>query len=307
MTDTPPSLAPVQSFGLTGQDILIACVMNLMWGLNLIAVKMGVDLIAPLTSAWLRQAIVAVICLPMLRIVPGRMRELLLLGVLSGTVFYIIVNLSMAVATNVSALAIAGQLGAPMSLILAVIFLGERIHIIRIAGMSLAFLGVALLVFDPAIADERLGLALTALASLIWAICSLIQRRLVGVPVLTIYAWIGVVGTVMLLPVAFWFEPAQMRALPQVPLSAFGWVLFSALGSTVLGQGAMSVLLQRHPVSTVVPLTLVTPVIAVMAGSWWFHTPITPMMIAGGLIVMVGVAIVTLRTAQAKEAKGKTA
>jgi O-acetylserine/cysteine efflux transporter len=268
---------------------------------------MGVDLIAPLTSAWLRQAMVAVICLPMLRIVPGRMRELLLLGAMSGTVFYIIVNLSMAVATNVSALAIAGQLGAPMSLILAVIFLGERIHIIRIGGMSLAFLGVALLVFDPAIADERLGLALTALASLIWAICSLIQRRLIGVPVLTIYAWIGVVGTVMLLPVAFWFEPAQMQALPQVPLSAFGWVLFSALGSTVLGQGAMSVLLQRHPVSTVVPLTLVTPVIAVMAGSWWFRTPITPMMVAGGLIVMIGVAIVTLRTAHVKEAKGKTA
>ena len=86
----------------------------------------------------------------------------------------IIVNISMAVSTNVSALAIAGQLGAPFSLILAVIFLGERIHKYRIAGMTLAFSGVVLLVFDPHAVDERLGLALTAMASLVWAICSLI-------------------------------------------------------------------------------------------------------------------------------------
>ena len=45
-------------------------------------------------------------------------------------------------------------------------------------------------------------------------------------------------------------------AFEHLPLSTFGWVLFSALGSTVIGQGAMSILLQRHPVSTVVPLTL---------------------------------------------------
>lgn len=112
--------------GLTARDILIACVMNIMWGLNLIAVKMGVDLVSPLTAAWLRQAMVLAICLPALKIIPGKMRELLLLGVLSGALFYIFVNLSLAVSDNVSALAIAGQLGVPFSLIMAVMFLGEK-------------------------------------------------------------------------------------------------------------------------------------------------------------------------------------
>jgi O-acetylserine/cysteine efflux transporter len=286
---------------LTPRDFLIAAAMNLMWGLNLIAVKRGVDLLSPFTAAWLRQVMVLLICLPALRIVPGKMRALLALGVLSGALFYIVVNLSMVSATNIGALAIAGQLGAPFSLVLAVIFLGERIHKYRIAGMGLAFSGVALLVFDPHIADERLGLALTAVASLIWAICSLIQRRLVGTPVLTIYAWVGLMGTLLLLPVAWMFERPQMMALPQVPLSTLGWVLFSALGSTVIGQGAMSLLLQRHPVSSVVPLTLLSPVISVIASALYFGTPLTPLMIAGGVIVMAGVAIVTIRTAQSRE------
>lgn len=290
------------SQGLTPRDIAIAGVMNLMWGLNLIAVKMGVDLIAPLTAAWLRQAIVLIICLPALKLVPGKMRELVTLGLLSGAAFYIVVNLSLAVSDNVSALAIAGQLGVPFSLILAVIFLRERIQKFRIAGIALAFAGVMLLAFDPAAADEQLGLALTALASLIWAFCSLIQRRLIGVPVLTIYAWIGVMGTIALFPIALIFEPGPMTALPQTPIYALMWVLFSALGSTVIGQGGMSILLQRHPVSTVVPLTLLAPVISVLAASLYFGTKLTLPMIAGGVMVMAGVAVVVIRTAQAREA-----
>ncbi len=287
----------------SGYDILVAVAMNVMWGLNLIAVKMGVDLIEPLTAAWLRQVMVMLICLPALRIIEGKMRELVLLGALAGGAFYIIVNISMAVSTNVSALAIAGQLGAPFSLILAIIFLGERVHKYRIAGMALAFAGVVMIVFDPNAVNEHLGLALTAVASFIWACCSLIQRRLVGVPVLTIYAWVGLVGTVVLLPIALIAEPQAMASIQDLPLSSLGWVLFSALGSTVIGQGAMSLLLQRHPVSAVVPLTLPTPVISVIAAAYWFGTPLTPIMIAGGGVVLAGVAIVTLRTAQAEEAK----
>ena len=244
--------------------------------------------------------------MPALKIIPGKMRELLLLGVLSGALFYIFVNLSLAVSDNVSALAIAGQLGVPFSLIMAVMFLGERIHGPRIIGIGLAFGGVVMLVFDPAAAHEQMGIALTAVSCLIWAFCSLIQRRLIGTPVLTIYAWVGLMGTIILFPIAFYFEPESFSGLADIPLSTFGWILFSALGSTVVGQGAMSFLLQRHPVSSVIPLSLVSPVIAVVASSLYFGTKLTSLMIIGGVIVMMGVAIVTIRTAKAKEAEQRS-
>ncbi len=297
---TEPSRLP----GLTARDLAVAGVMNLMWGLNLVAVKMAVDLAEPLAAAWLRQAMVAIICLPALKLVPGKMRELVALGLLSGALFYIFVNLSLQVSDNVGALAIAGQLAAPFSLVMAVVFLGERIHKARIGGMVLAFAGVVLLVFDPAMLDEIPGLLLTTGSALIWAICSLIQRRLIGVPVLTIYAWVGIIGSCALFPVAWAFEHDAMAAIPSLPASNLGWILFSALGSTVIGQGAMSWLLQRHPVSTVVPLSLLSPVISVVAAALYFHRPLTPVMIAAGITVMVGVAIVTIRTAQAQEGQG---
>lgn len=168
-------------------------------------------------------------------------------------------------------------------------------------GIALSFAGVAVLVFDPSAAGETWGLLLTAAASLVWAICSLIQRRLGGVPVLTIYAWIGLVGMLTMGVVAWTFEPAAMRGLGEARLSALGWVAFSAVGSTVIGQGSMAWLLQRHPISSVVPLTLASPVIAVFAAAYYFDTPLTLGMLIGGAMAMLGVGIVSIRTARRAE------
>jgi O-acetylserine/cysteine efflux transporter len=286
---------------LGARDIAVAGLMNLLWGMNIIAVKMAVNEIPPLTAALLRQAIVLMVCLSWLRIVPGRMRELLAFGVMTGGLYFLVINLSMAVATNVGALAIAGQLGVPFAMLLAVVILKERIHKYRIAGVAMSLLGVGILVFDPEVAREIPGIALTALASLIWAGSSLIQRNLRGVPVLSMYAWVGLLGVAILAPVALVFEPEGIRSIPHLPLHSLGWVAFSAIGSTIIGHGSMSWLLQRHPVASVTPLTLAAPVLSVVFASLFFHSPLTPLMILGGIVALAGVAIVTIRSARVGE------
>ncbi len=284
---------------LGARDLIAVAVINLVWGLNIVAVKMSVLAVPPLAAGALRLLVVLVVCGSSLRVVPGRMRLLLTLGLLNGALFLVVVNLSLKVSGNVSALAIAGQLGVPFSLILGVLFLKERIALPRLIGIALSFGGVVLLVFDPAVANEVPGLLLTTLGTLIFAIGSLIQRRLSGVSVLTLHAWIGLIGSLVLFPLSAVLEPGALARLPALPLGQFGWILFSALGSSVLGQGGMAWLLQRHPIATVMPLTLASPVIAVLASSWMFGTVLTPLMIAGGIIAMTGVAIITLRSTRA--------
>ncbi len=301
MMDAAQPTSRTARFG--GTDLAVVVAMNILWGLNIIAVKVSVDAISPLTAAFLRQAIVFLVCATALRIVPGKMRALIALGFLSGGAFYLAVNLSLAVSKNVGALAIAGQLGVPFSLLLSIIIYHERIHLPRIAGIAISLLGVGVLVFDPAATGEIAGLALTALASLIWATCSIIQRGLIGVRVLTIYAWIGLIGTIVQGVAAFQLEHAQMLAIPNLTVGTLGWVAFSAIGSTVAGQGAMSWLLQRHSVGVVAPLTLAAPVISVFTASFYFGTPVTAVMLIGGALAMLGVAIVTIRTARAVDAR----
>lgn len=292
-------MSTVERFG--PRDLLVALAINLVWGLNIVVVKLSINSVPPFTVALLRQAMVLLICLPWLRIIPGRMRDLIALSVVLGGVFFAFTNMSIAVTENIGALAIAGLLGAPFSLLLAIIFLKERIGLPRILGMALAIGGCAVLVFDPSAAREALGLALNTVASLLWAIGSLLQRRLNGVHVMTIYAWIGLGGVVILGPVALLMEPQVMTGAVSIPPITFAWIAFSAIGSSLIGSGGIAWLLQRHPVSTVIPVTLGAPVIGVVTSSIAFGNPLTPVMVLGGTIAMAGVAIVTMRTARAGE------
>ena len=71
-------------------------------------------------------------------------------------------------------------------------------------------------------------------------------------------------------------------------------------GASVVGHAGMSWLLQRHPVTVISPLTLPTPLLSVIFGVIVLGTPLSPQMIAGGAVALVGVAIITLRTARAR-------
>ena len=273
---------------------------DLIWAFNIVAIKYAVEVVPPLTAVFLRYAIVLLVCLPWLRWLPGRMGAVLVTGVVGGALYFGLGGISFAVADNVSALAIAGQLGVPFSLMLAVIFLKERIHWPRILGVSLAFLGVVILGFDPAIVHERLGLVLTVVASFLWAVSSLLMRQLKGVSPLTIHAWLALVSLPILGGASLAFEPGELARAAQLPVSTIGWLAYSAVGASVVGHAGMSWLLQRHPVTVISPLTLPTPLLSVTFGVIVLGTPLTPQMIAGGAVALVGVAIITLRTARAR-------
>lgn len=274
---------------------------DIIWAFNIVAVKMAVDAVQPLTANVLRYGIVLLCCLPWLRWLPGRMHIVLVTGLIAGAAFMGLGGLSFAYANNVSALAIAGQLGVPFSLILAVIFYHERIRWIRITGITLSFAGVAVMAFDPRIFDERLALVLTVGAAFCWAAGNLLFRRLQGAHVLTLHAWLALVSLPVLAAASLIWEPGQLLQIDAVPLHIWGWLAYSAIGSSIVGHAGMTYLFQRYPVSTVAPLTLPTPLLSVIVGVVVFKTPVGPPMVIGGLLTLVGIAIITLRTAQARE------
>lgn len=274
---------------------------DLLWALNTVALKEAVMLVPPLLSVAIRYGIVLVACLPWMRWEAERMPMLLGIGLVAGALNFGAGSTAFAVADNVSALAIANQLGVPFSLLLAIIFFRERIRWKRATGVVLAFAGVGVLAFDPHIADERLGLLLTALGSFFWAVGNLGFRRLIGIHVLNIYGWLSLVSVPALLLMSWFLEPGALATLGSIPPTALGWIGFSAIGGTLIGHVGMAWLLQRYPVSVITPLTLLTPLLSVVIASIVYPVPATWEMVVGGLLTLAGVAIIALRTAKVRE------
>ncbi len=269
-------------------------IVNIAFGLNLVAMKVVVDATAPFLAVAVRMAIVFLLCARSFRLVSGKNGWLALYGLLNGGLFLLILNLSLMATSNVGALAIAGQLGVPFSLLLGAVILRERLSARRLAGVAIAFAGVVMLVFDPHAAHELKGLALMAAASFLWGSGTLVQRQLGGISIMNIQAWNGLMAAIVLAPFALTFERDAIAALPDIGLVPLAWLGFSCVVATLIGQGLLAHLLQRHPISSVMPLLLLSPVVGVAGASLYFGTPITAVMMVGGLITLAGVALLTL-------------
>lgn len=101
-------------------------------------------------------------------------------------------------------------------------------------------------------------------------------------------------GVLVLLPLSVVFEPEGIARAADLGWAPIGWFGFSVLGATLLGQGGMAWLLRRHPLSTIMPLTLAATVVSVISSHLFFGTPITVSMMIGGSIALAGVVIVTV-------------
>ena len=277
---------------------------DLLWAVNMIAIKESVDAIPPMLAVALRYAVILVFCLPALKIIRGRMKLLLLTAMVTGALQFGLGGYSFYVANNIGALAIAAQAGVPLSLLFAVLFDGERIHWRRTLGILLALSGIIVLLFDPKIVDERMAILFTIAGAVCFAAGSLMFRRLADVPVFTTYAWQSLVSLPLLLLASAMLEPGAFAGLAEVRPGVYGWIFYSAVGSSLIGHVGMSWLLQRYPVALTMPLTLLVPLLGVVITSLYYRTPITPMMILGGAITLAGVAIIVLRSVRkVQEAK----
>jgi O-acetylserine/cysteine efflux transporter len=282
--------------------LAFALAITVIWGFNVVAVKHTVDAIGPLTAVTLRYSILALVCLPWLRWQPGRMVALLSTGLFAGALFMGLGALSFAFAQNISAVSIVGQLGIPFSLILGVLVLKERIRWPRILAVALSVLGVVVMGFDPAIANESLAIWLMIASAVCWAVSNLMFRALADVPMMTTQAWLALVSLPVMAALAFVFEPASFASIGDVSLTNWGWLVYSAVLSSLIGHGGMSWLFQRYPVATVSPLSLPTPLISVFFAVTLLGSTLTGQMVLGGSITLIGVAIITLRTARVKTA-----
>lgn len=275
--------------------LLVLLALNLAWGLNFLAIKYAIDEIPTIFSAGLRFAVVILILFPFLKIIPGKMKQLFLAAFVIGALHFSILYIAMAYAEDISSVAIATLTNVPFATILAVLFLGERIGIFSLAGTIMAFAGVMIIGFDPRALDHFFDLSLVMFASFLYAIGAILLRRLSGVSVFNLQAWIGLIGMVSVLSVSFLLESGQIDALVASSWQARGGVIFSAIGSSIIGHGGLYFLIKRYPVSTIAPLTLLSQIFAVASGVIILGEVLTPKMILGGLLTFGGVAVILLR------------
>lgn len=281
---------------LKPHHLLLAIGINAIWGLNLVTSKLGVHEISPVLFVALRAILLALICLPWLRWFPGQMVTVFAVAMGTGAGGFGFLVLGLKLAEDVSTVAIFSQLIVPFATIFSVLLLGEVIHWRRITGIAMAFIGVFIIGFDPRAFSYLGGLLCVVLHAICAAGGMIYIKRLRGVSPMQLQAWIGVFTAPVMVAMSLLMESGQVASMHDASMTAWGAVAFAVLGSSLAGQTIMFYLLKKYPVSSVAPLNVLATLFGALFGILINHDQITSRMIIGGVVTLLGVLIIELRT-----------
>lgn len=266
------------------------------WGGNFLAAAYALKHFPPFLFTALRLGVVLVCLAPFLKpIARGQRVRLTAIALSAGALHFGLNFWALKAAGTISSNAIALQSYIPMSALLAVVFLGERIGWRTALGIALAFGGVLVLGFDPLVLQAPLALFLCLSAAFMLAFATTLMRGMSGVGTFELQAWTAAIGIPALLAISFLIERDQLAAIAGAGWLDWAGVAYSGLIASLVGHGLLYWLLQRHPVSQVTPYLLLAPVFAVTLGILvWGDRP-GPKLLVGGAMVLGGVLLVALR------------
>jgi O-acetylserine/cysteine efflux transporter len=280
---------------LAGRDLALLVFMNFIWGLNLIASKIGVGEFPPIFFTALRFGSLAVFLLPMLRMHRGQMTNLFAAVLLTGPATFALLFAGIALTEDAATVAVASQMGVPFSTLMSIWFLGETIRWRRTLGIALAFGGIVIISFDPRVLAYWEGLALVVASSFVSALGLIFLKRLKGIRPLELQSWVALVGGGILLGLSLILEGGQMSAVRNATWEGWAALFFTTMMSSLIAHTAWYYLVGRYPVTSLSPLTLLSPLFGIFFGVTLLNDQLTARMLAGGAVTLIGVLIVVLR------------
>lgn len=268
---------------------------TMVWGGNFAVSKIGLEQLPPIMLVALRFAVVAAILLPFVKVPRGHLKDVALLSVVLGLLHFSLMFSGLS-RIDAATAAISIQLQVPFAALLAAFAFNERPGWRRLTGMAIAFAGVAIIAGEPRLQGNYGALAMVLGAAMVWAVANILAKRLGALDGSQINAWMALFATPQLAIASLLLEHGQWAAWQSADMGVvFGVILYQAVVVVSIGYGTWYMLLQRYDVNIAMPFTLLVPLFGVASGVLFLGETLTLAFLAGGVLTLIGVGIVTIR------------
>lgn len=287
------------------RDFLLLVGICLIWATNNVVSKVVVSdwQVPPLFYAAVRFALVAALTLPWLRPMPRPAWRIVMVGLLMGGGSFALLFMALQTVSP-SAAAVVSQAGVPITTLLSILILGERIHWRRGLGITLTLIGVLVVVWEPGFAISA-GLLLVLAAAASGSLGAVLMKQMDDIAPLRFQAWVGMSSALLLAPLSLVLETPDWGQLAAVKWQFAAAVVFSALVVSVGAHTLYYVLIARYEANLIAPLTLITPLATIGLGVAITNDRLDTQMIVGSAIALTGVLIVALRRTKAPIAEAQ--
>ncbi len=278
---------------MSPRHILLAIAVAFVWGLSFVAIRWGVDEVAPLLLTALRYTFAALPAVFFVRRPRVDWRVLtgygLAIGVGQFGILFVAIRLGMP--AGLSSLVI--QLQVFFTILMAFVFFGERPKATQLVGAGIAFAGIGVIALDRLAGAALLPLGLTVVAAVFWGLGNSASKQAGRIDMLGFVVWSALVPPLPLLALSLLFDgPGAIgEALQHLTWRGAGSIAFMSYAATLFGFGMWAALLSRYPASLVAPFALFVPVAGIGGAALLLGETIDGLEIAGSVLVLVGLLL----------------
>lgn len=278
------------------RDLALAVLVVIVWGVNFAVIKTGVAEVPPLLLGALRFLLAACPAVFFLRApkVPWPLYLAYGMTISVGQFAFLFSAIHVGMPSGLASLVLQSQ--AFFTMLFAALWLKEGWCTSQLVGLLLAACGLALIGSAHGASMPLLGFLLTVAAASLWAAGNIVTRAVAAygpINQLAFVVWASLVPPLPFLALSLLIEgrPAMAAALSDFSLRSFAAVAYLAWAATLLGYGLWTRLLSRYPANQVAPFSLLVPVVGLTTGWLVFDEVLRPVHFAGGVLLMLGLAV----------------
>ena len=276
---------------MTPADIGLSVAVQFLWGFGFVAAKPALDHFPPVMLMGMMYVLTC-LCFPR-RIARIRtpLLSLLLVTTFVATVQGVLIFNALALLpASISILLLQTQ--APFAVLFAWLLAGERPNLVRLLGILVAFVGVAVVAGAPSGAASWWPAIMLTAGSASWSFGQAAARRFGRDNGMTLTTGISAMAIPQVAILSALTEHGQIAALTSATPYQWAQVLVFSLGGFVLAYSIWYGLLSRYRVDQVTPFGLLMPPIGAVGGFLYLGEKISLVELLGAAVILAGLAIV---------------
>ncbi|WP_276347895.1 EamA family transporter [Daejeonella sp. JGW-45] len=277
---------------LTPKHLLVVLSIVLIWGVNFIAVFIGLKTLSPFLLSAIRFGLSA---LPWIFFLPRPKAPLKLIigyGLFNFAMQFglMFTGIHLGVSPGLASLVLQVQVFFSMGL--SFLFFQDRPTAFKIAGSLISFLGIGIVAVNVDQGSTFIGLIMLLLAAFSWSAGNMFTKKVNSESPLALVVWGNLFAFPVMAAVSLFYDgPAViLSSLQSSSWVTLGAVFYIVYISTHVGYGAWSFLMKSYSTSAVVPFTLMIPVVGFLSSAlylgetlpWW--KLLASVFIIGGLV-----------------------
>lgn len=176
------------------------------------------------------------------------------------------------------------------TLLLVALFCDERPNKWQIIGILISLIGAGFVAIKLKTSASVSGVLLVIASSFAWSTGNLIAKKLPTTKMLAVVVWSSLFAWPPMLLLAMTGHGFHnfIHSLWQLPWASLIAILYLGYVATLFGYAVWSFLLNRYPAATVVPFTLLTPIVTAFCSFVILGESIKPWEFMAGAIIILG-------------------